>query len=121
MEKNLKNKYSDSSLLFRLSSHQSQPKAPKTKGSIHQELLSPVRSPGGGEGVDRKAAFCKTWFGLGAGSTGQDSHAARFFAQWRRNESAKDGGPPRPVDHVLIVLGSGLGGWQPLSGASSSV
>lgn len=44
-----------------------------------------------------------------------------FFAQWRRNESAKDGGPPRPADHVLIALGSGLGGWQPLSGASSSV
>lgn len=119
MEKNLKNKYSDSSLLFRLSSHQSQPWAPETKGNIHQELFSPVRSPGNGEEADREAAFCKTWLGLGRGAEGrmeQDSHVARFFAQWRRNESAKDGGPPRIVDHVIIPPGSRLGSWQQLVG-----
>lgn len=110
MEKNLKNKYSDSSLLFRLSSHQSQPWAPETKGNIHQELFSPVRSPGSGEEADREAAFCKTRLGLDRVQEGRierDSRAASF-TQWRRNESAKDGGPPRRVDHVIIAPGSGL-------------
>lgn len=119
MEKNLKNKYSDSSLLFRLPSHQNQPWAPETKGNIHQELFSPVRSPGSSEEADREAAFCKTRLGLGWGAERRmerDSRAAWSFAQWRRNESAKDGGPPRIVDHVIIVPGSGLGSWQQLVG-----
>lgn len=58
LEKNLKNKYSDSSLLFRLSSRKSQPRAPETKGNIqHWAGSAPVRSPdcqwGGGEGGSR--------------------------------------------------------------------
>lgn len=89
MEKNLKNKYSDSSLLFRLSSLQSQPRAPETKGNIQQELLSPVRSPGSGEGAAREAAYCKTRCGPGTGRT-----ALLDFCTVEENESAKDGGLP---------------------------
>lgn len=66
--------------MFRLSSHQSQPWAPETKGNIHQELFSPVRSPGSGEEADREAAYCKTRLGLGwvrkEGRIEQDSHGA---------------------------------------------
>lgn len=43
---NLKNKYSDSSLLFRLSSRQSQPRASETKGNFEPGAGSVViRSP----------------------------------------------------------------------------
>ena len=44
---NLKNKYSDSSLLFRLSSRQSQPRASETKGDIQPKLGAPTWQGGG--------------------------------------------------------------------------
>lgn len=63
---NLKNKYSDSSLLFRLSSHRSQPRASETKGNIQYRARSAqVRSPVG-EGAEREAADCGARTGLGA-------------------------------------------------------
>lgn len=53
---NLKNKYSDSSLLFRLSSRQSWPRASETKGDIQPKSGAPARRGGrrgqlGGQGV----------------------------------------------------------------------
>ena len=53
---NLKNKYSDSSLLFRLSSRQSQPRASETKSDIQPESEDPTWRGGGrgqlgGQGV----------------------------------------------------------------------
>lgn len=114
MEKNLKNKYTDSSLLFRLPSHPSQPRVLETKGSIHQELFSPVRSPGGAaEGADREAAFCKTWFRRGAGRTGRDSHAARFLLSGRGvNQSEAE-----VLTEQWTTALQWLGGWPQLCGA----
>lgn len=59
---NLKNKYSDSSLLFRLSSLQSQPRAPETKGNIQHRAAQPKSGAMTVyEGVEREAADHKTW------------------------------------------------------------
>lgn len=72
-EKKLKNKYTDSSLLFRLPSHPSQPRVLETKSSIQSGVLAVLRGrtgrqlsakPGSGgvqEGQDQTAmllGFC---------------------------------------------------------------
>jgi hypothetical protein len=65
LEKNLKNKYSDSSLLFRVSSSQSQPGLPRQRVTFSTEQFSPS------QGAEREAADYKTQ--SEAGGWGKDS------------------------------------------------
>lgn len=82
---NLKNKYSDSSLLCRLSGPSASPGLRRQRGTFSTRPAQPKSGAltVGGEGAVREAADCATRSGPGAG---RKDGVCWVFASWRGNE-----------------------------------